>query len=109
MAIIRATCGDCGDVEMTTADVWVKVRDDESGTYSFRCPVCHAVVTKPAEAHIVELLVSSGVRWSNWTQPAELEEHPGGLPISYDDLIDFHDLLASPDWFQRLAARTERG
>ena len=108
MAIIRATCGECGDVEMTTADVWVKVRDDESGTYSFRCPVCQVVVTKPAEPHIVELLVSSGVRWSAWRPPAELEEHPGGLPITYDDLIDFHDLLATADWFQRLSAITQR-
>jgi len=93
---------------MTTADVWVKVRDDESGTYSFRCPLCQSVVTKHAEPHIVELLVSSGVRWSSWRPPAELEERRGGPPISYDDLIDFHDLLSSADWFQRLTALNDR-
>jgi len=109
MAIIRATCGDCGDVEMTTADVWVKVCDDESGTYSFRCPVCRNVVTKEAEPHIVELLVSSGVRWSSWTPPAELAERPGGRPIDHDDLIDFHRLMQSADWFERLTAQIDRG
>ena len=109
MAIIRATCSECGDVEMTTADVWVKVCDDDTGTYSFRCPVCQSIVTKQAEAHIVELLVSSGVRWSSWRPPAELSEHPGGRPIDHDDLIDFHYLLASSDWFERLVSLTERG
>ena len=44
MATIRATCTECGDVEMTTADVWVRLcDDDDEGTYHFRCPhVLHA-------------------------------------------------------------------
>jgi len=107
MATIRATCGDCGDVEMTTADVWVRVCDDDKhGTYSFRCPICANVVVKPAEPHIVDLLVASGVAWSVWRLPAELDEPKHGAPLTYDDLLDFHDLLQGNDWFEKLSSMT---
>jgi hypothetical protein len=104
MAVIRATCHDCGDVEMTTADVWVRICDDDnSGTYSFRCPCCTSVVNKPAEPHVVDLLIASGVTWSTWRMPAELRERrSGGSPITHDDLLDFHTLLSSDDWFDQL-------
>jgi hypothetical protein len=109
MAIIRATCHDCGDVEMTTSDVWVRICDDDnSGTYAFRCPVCDHVVVKPAEAHIVDLLVASGVAWSTWARPAEVHERPqAGNAFTYDDLIDFHAELESDDWFARLSELTD--
>ena len=96
MATIRASCSDCGDVELTTADVHVRVCvADNSGTYSFRCPTCEMTVVKPAEPRTVDLLVASGVSYSTWTLPAELTEPRGaGGPITHDDLIDFHDLLS---------------
>lgn len=108
MAIIRATCADCGDVEMTTNDVWVRIcEDDNSGTYAFRCPSCDRTVVKSAEAHIVDLLVASGVPWSTWSLPRELEERPAEAPqITHDDMIDFHRLLEAPDWFEQLQALT---
>jgi hypothetical protein len=110
MAVIRATCPDCGDVEMTTADVWVRICDDDaSGTYAFSCPLCHHTVVKPAEAHVVDLLIASGVTWSTWRLPAEIHEHPEGGPITHDDLLDFHDLLADDGWFDALRASLERG
>ena len=59
---IRATCGQCGDVELTTADVRVRVCiEDNQGSYLFRCPACRMAVVKPAEPRIVDLLVASGV------------------------------------------------
>lgn len=108
MAIIRATCNDCGDVEMTTSDVWVRICDDDnSGTYAFRCPSCGMVVVKAAEPHIVDLLVASGVAWSTWRLPAEMREaRPTGAPINHDDLLDFHKVLEGADWFEQLRAMT---
>src|SRR4051812_36360094 len=73
MATIRATCVECGDVELTTADVRVRVCiEDNSGSYSFRCPHCTMAVVKPAEPRIVDLLVASGVELATWRLPAEL-------------------------------------
>jgi len=105
--VIKASCQDCGDVELGVTDVRVRVCSiDEAGTYVFRCPTCQMSVVKPAEARIVDLLVASGVRLEHWDLPAELFEAHPGAPISHDDLIDFHRLLQTPDWFDVLARGT---
>jgi len=94
MATIRASCCDCGDVELTTADVHVRICDDnEAGTYAFRCPFCHMMVVKSAESRTIDLLIASGVTFSTWSLPEELYETHLGEPISHDDLLDFHHLL----------------
>ena len=61
-------------------------------------------VVKPAEPRIVELLVASGVEISTWRLPAELFEPRCGERINHDDLLDFHELLNSDDWFGQLVA-----
>ena len=95
MATIRASCPTCGDVELTTADVRVRVcLNDSHGDYRFRCPICHFTVVKGAEARTIDLLVASGVAMDTWTLPAELAEQHRGAPISHDDLLDFHVLLS---------------
>jgi hypothetical protein len=103
--LIRATCSDCGDVELTTGDLLVRQREDAAtGTYVFRCPTCEVPVVRPADAPTIDLLVSSGCRLEIWTPPAELTEpRPAGPPFTLDDLIDFHAELERPDWFEALA------
>lgn len=94
MATIRATCADCGDVEMTSDDVIVRVCvDNGQGAYAFRCPECSMAVSKPAENRVIELLIASGVRLDRWRLPAELDEVRSGDAIDHDDLLDFHRLL----------------
>lgn len=108
MATIRASCTDCGDVELTTADVHVRVCSlDNQGSYLFRCPLCRMTVVKAAEARTIDLLVASGVSYETWTPPAELVEPRGvGAPITHDDLIDFHALLEDDERFwDALASR----
>ena len=61
-------------------------------------------VAKDASRRIVDLLVSSGVRMQVWRLPAELAESRVGPPLTPDDLLDFHLLLAGGDWFEQLAA-----
>lgn len=109
--LIRATCDDCGDVELGTGDLLVRLcQDTDSGTYVFRCPRCDLAVVREADRPIVELLVSSGVQMELWSLPSELGEwHPTGKPWSHDDLIDFHELLDRRDWFDRLLAAPQRG
>ena len=94
MATIRATCADCGDVEMTSDDVIVRVCvDNGQGAYAFRCPECTMAVSKAADSRVIELLIASGVRLDRWRLPAELDEVRAGEPIDHDDLLDFHRLL----------------
>jgi hypothetical protein len=106
--MIRASCTECGDVELTTRDVRVRVCVDAGqSTYVFRCPTCQMPVVKPAEQRVVDLLIASGVALDRWTMPAELAEVRTGEPITHDDLIDFHRLLRADDWFDQLQSSVE--
>ena len=108
MALIRATCSDCGDVELRSRDL--KVRhcvDTDVSTYLFRCPGCHLVEVRAAEAHVVDVLLAAGVRSVDWHLPAELHEPHLGLPVDHDDVLDFHVLLSTSDWFTTLSSMTD--
>ena len=104
MATIRASCEDCGDVELTTADVRVRICiNDNRGEYSFRCPACAMTIVKAAEPRTIDLLVASGVTMDTWSLPAELDETKNGRPITHDDLLEFHDKLHdNSSWTQAL-------
>ena len=106
MATIRASCETCGDVELTTADVRVRVcTSDNRGEYSFRCPDCDMTVVKGAEPRTIDLLVASGVQLDTWSLPAELGEIKNGRPINHDDLLEFHDKLHdSGSWNDALSS-----
>lgn len=103
MAIIRASCPDCGDVELTSRDVIVRVNSaTNEGSYAFQCPECLMAVSKAAEPRIIDLLVSSGVELFVWSPPAELFEPHDGPAICYDDLLQFHYTLQEEDWFDEM-------
>jgi hypothetical protein len=101
---IRASCADCGDVELRVDDVHVRLcADDNAGSYVFRCPRCDMAVVKDAEQRVVDLLLASGVSMTTWTLPAELLEDRGDHPaFTHDDLLDFHALLEGDDWLDEL-------
>ena len=47
--VIKASCHDCGDVELAVDDLEVRVcTQDDQGSYVFRCPSCQMSVVKPA-------------------------------------------------------------
>lgn len=106
VATIRASCPTCGDVELTSRQVTVRVcATDNQGSYVFRCPDCTMAVVKLADPKIVDLLVSSGVRLTVWHLPAELDEPHHGGPITYDDLLEFHYAIQQDGWLERLVSR----
>lgn len=107
MAWIRASCSTCGDVELSIDEVHVMMCASTSeGSYVFRCPACHMIVSKMAEENVVDVLVASGVRLSVWHLPAELEEQHYGPPIGYDELLDFHFQLLGDAWAEELEQLT---
>ncbi|MBC7678173.1 MAG: hypothetical protein H7233_04185, partial [Pseudorhodobacter sp.] len=102
MTTIKASCPTCGEVELTPADVALMVcSHDPLSYYCFDCETCGSEVRKPADDHVVSLLVSGGVPATVWDLPAEALEPKSGPRLSYDDLLDFalqlgeSDLLAS--------------
>lgn len=100
---IRASCAECGDVELRVDDVQVRIcTDDNAGSYVFRCPRCDMAVVKDAEPRVVDLLLASGVEMTTWNLPAELNEaRAGAPPLTHDDLLDFHAALERDDWLDR--------
>jgi hypothetical protein len=87
---IKASCPTCGEVELTSADITLRVCNHAPlSYYSFVCPTCNDEVRKPADDHIVSLLMSGGVRAQVWEVPAEALEPKPGPTLTYDDLLDF--------------------
>jgi len=98
MATIRASCENCGDVQLTTADVTVRMCvSTEEGEYRFECPACADLVVRHAEQRTIDLLLAAGVDFVTWALPAEMFEHHSGDPITHDDLIDFHVFLENEE------------
>ncbi len=97
MALIRATCSDCGDVELRSRDVLVRTCEDLSqSTYVFRCPVCRMVEVRPADPHVADVLLAAGCREETWCLPTELGDprRTDAMRVTHDDLLDFHWFLA---------------
>lgn len=107
---IRASCTECGDVELRVGDVQVRVCvDDDAGSYVFRCPSCTMSIVKEAEPRVVDLLVASGVELIPWTLPAELHERRAGPAFTHDDLLDFHNLLEGDAWMDEVLGSSSDG
>lgn len=121
MTRIRATCPSCGEVELRPDEIELQVigahPEDvrEGSVYRFDCPACCDEIYKPADIRIARLLTSGGVHVTCTGDPAleaivasELARivHPEGIVVgaalTVDDLLDFHELLQTDDWFDRL-------
>jgi hypothetical protein len=109
MPMVRASCTSCGDVEMDAGEVRVVIsRATGDAAYSFQCPVCRFIVSKPAETRVVDLLQSAGVPVKVWDSPAELCEAKIGPPITHDDLLTFHFQVQQAGWLDELISRSTR-
>lgn len=97
MTTIKANCPACGEISLEPADVTLcTIADAEvESFYAFDCPGCALNVRKRADDRVVRLLRSAGVAWGGHTRPV-------GPPLTPDDLLDFHGLLQTDDWFDRL-------
>ena len=94
MTTIKATCPCCGEVSLTADGVLLRIgATKDVNRYGFTCPACGDFVEKPADERIVRLLLSGGVVPVPVHVPAEVLELREGPPITYDDVLDFHENL----------------
>lgn len=104
MTTIKATCPECGEVDLTADDILLRIGATKTvNTYGFSCPDCGEFVQKNADDRVVRLLLSGGVVPVPVHVPAEALEIHDGPTINHDDLLDFHNLLKSDSWFEELA------
>jgi predicted RNA-binding Zn-ribbon protein involved in translation (DUF1610 family) len=112
MTTIKATCPDCGEIDLTPDDILLRIGSAQSAnTYAFSCPSCGFFIEKPADERVIRLLLSGGVMPTLVHVPAEALEPHYGPRINHDDLLEFHELLQTDNWFQQLEGTTsdERG
>lgn len=113
MTTIRATCPSCGEVDLTPEQIVLTViRADEvpvgpESHYSFTCPSCTVRIEKPADERIAHLLTTGGVSVSVVDEatdhrPSHPETPPAGPALTYDDLLDLHELLTTEHWYDEL-------
>lgn len=110
MTTIKATCPTCGEVGLTPEDIDLRVDkvEDANSYYAFTCTTCLCEVRKPADARVVRLLVSGGVEVRPVeSEPRAPEPRFPGPAITHDDLLDFHHLLETDDWFSQLLDSVE--
>lgn len=87
MTTIKGSCPTCGTVNLHENAIELAVYDvirpgaigkNQIGTYSFECPECVELITKPVDLRIAGLLISGGV---------DIDVIPE--PISEEVILDF--------------------
>lgn len=122
MTRIRATCPECGEVDLQPSDIELRIVRGDDGevgdgsNYRFSCPTCTVLVTKPADERIARLLATGGVEISIERdalsvatteravddRPPHPESPAAGPALTYDDLLDLHLALEGEAWFEEL-------
>jgi hypothetical protein len=99
-AWVQAGCLWCGTVEFALHDLRVHVAADDEGLLEFSCPLCGRLNVRALGRAELDSLTGLGAMPSQGPAPFELLEEHTGPPITWDDLIDFHQAVS------RLAAVT---
>lgn len=106
MTTIKATCPGCGEISLTADDILLRIGAASArSSYGFDCPDCGDFIEKPADERVVKLLLSGGVMPVLEHVPAEALESHEGPAITHDDILAFHELLKTDDWFASLQGR----
>ena len=99
MSTIRAMCPYCispVDLDPTEILLTASPSPARTGSYAYYCRGCERVTVAPVSPAAFQLLSTAGVR-------IEASGPPQVAPrLTVDDLITFHELLNTRDWFAEL-------
>jgi hypothetical protein len=102
MSTIRAMCPHCiSPIDLDPAEILLAATPapERIGSYAYRCPGCERVTVAPVSPAAFELLSTAGVRVERSRPP---QPPRPAHRFSVDDLIDFHQLLNTRNWFAQL-------
>lgn len=107
MRRMLGNCPNCGEIDLDPRDLHLLDTGSLTGerTLAFRCRRCSLPFRCTVDAPVVQALEREGVptmpdRRATRGHP---ERPPGGPPLTFDDLLDFHALLESDAWFPDLS------
>lgn len=98
MMRIKATCTDCGDIELYPRDVKVRTcKDSGVSIFLFRCPECRMAEAHFTQPNDVEILLAVGCMQEVWHLPHELFDRRrfSSARLTHDDMLDFHIAISS--------------
>lgn len=109
MSRYTLSCPECqAEVSLSARRLLVRVDDGTatSGEVLFTCLACQQTVALGLDPAAVAVLVMGGVtHLSLSTPPAEHPEPaPQGPPLTHDDLLDLHTVLACDTWIDRVVS-----
>jgi len=112
MPTLRLSCPSCRvTLNFEPDQILLAVRPVLPATYTILCHACGAVgavSVKRADALVAGLMRTAGVTAVAGASPHP-EAPPSGPPLSYDDLLDLHLLLAIDGWLRKPTANVRRG
>lgn len=111
--IVEARCPACQAfirVHPTELAITVPAVADVAGRCTFTCPTCASEVSFPIDEQQDDLLRRLGAQTSlrdlakrrHPSMAARVASATDEPPLTYDDLLDFHQLLERDDWFEHL-------
>lgn len=92
--VFDASCENCGSLKVAARDVFLRVEVGEQpprGFYGFKCSLCQNDVRKPADARIVRMLVSGGVRGASTDVPSSWHTRPPITPANIREAMEWLD------------------
>ncbi len=109
MSLVETTCPRCQVAVLVPADeirAWCTPR---GAYFAFVCPQCNDPAANPMSPRHLAALRRIGTPIVPDADDTQLETvaperflEPEAPALAWDDLIEFHDLLQTPDWFERL-------
>ena len=103
MSMLRTGCPTCGEPHvLEPAHVILHIADGV-GRYVFACELCGTVVSRPVTDRSLQVLIAARVRPIDASAPATTVQPAARLTL--DDLLEFHQLLSTPTWFDQLVAQ----
>lgn len=114
---IRTSCPHCA------VRVWLRPRevklaleptaDAHAGRYAYLCPACSRIPVQKADRSLVRQLRAWGAEvvtgdgdHRRGTPVGHPETAADGPPLTLDDLLDLHELLARDDWLDEIRELT---
>lgn len=111
---LRAACTHCERLlDLTVGDIMLLMPMDPARpvTVAYECPACGAgsgVAIDPVLAAVLQEEGAIVMRTHPSLRGARRPVPPPAGPITYDDLLDFHQLLEQEDGFDAVEARSVR-
>ncbi len=106
---VTAKCKTCGSVSIEPTDLRLHLEEDPLSYFSTNCSICGRLLGGRVGTNVALSLMSRGASVADGPFIPEILERPASATISFEDVLKFHKLLETDDWFQQLEQSINAG